>query len=206
MKPIYRFDIVQGTPDWNAIRLGKMTGSHAQCIQAQGKGLDTYILELVAERLTGLSDSGYTNEAMQRGHEQEVEAREIWALENGVHVQEVGFVECDEYVGCSPDGLIDDAVLEIKSHNNKVFTELLLTEKINTGYVWQAKMNAILCERPNAIYIGYNPNFKNPFFVREIPIDDESRDKILSGLEYGRKKIDEYCNKLAEQRKDITIE
>ena len=45
---IYK-DINQGSPEWFEIRVGKVTASHAQAIGNNGKGLDTYLLEVVSE-------------------------------------------------------------------------------------------------------------------------------------------------------------
>ena len=40
-------DIIQGTEEWHEIRKGKMTGSKASAIANQGKGLDTYVKQIV---------------------------------------------------------------------------------------------------------------------------------------------------------------
>ena len=39
----------QGTDEWFDVKKGKMSASHAQAIASAGKGLDTYILELMSE-------------------------------------------------------------------------------------------------------------------------------------------------------------
>jgi hypothetical protein len=200
----FHWNLEQGTDEWFNIRLGKMTGSNAQAIQAQGKGLETYCLKKTAERLTGKRQESYSNPNMDMGNELELEAKELWALEHGVNYKNVGFVEVDDYVGCSPDGVMDDAIMEVKCHTDVVFTQLLLTGKIESKYKWQTIFNTVKCGKDRGVYIGYNPNFKNPFFELEIIPDQESIDKIEAGLEIGRKLISENCNKLLEQRKDIT--
>ena len=44
---IYNFE--QGTEEWFKIRKGKITASHAQAIGNNGKGLETYLNNLMAE-------------------------------------------------------------------------------------------------------------------------------------------------------------
>ena len=39
----------QSSPEWFAIRKGKITASHAQAIGNVGKGLETYTIETMAE-------------------------------------------------------------------------------------------------------------------------------------------------------------
>jgi len=60
---------IQGSPEWFSERLGKLTGSEAQAISANGAGLKTLVNKLVAERLTGKVENGYTNSDMERGKE-----------------------------------------------------------------------------------------------------------------------------------------
>ena len=45
-------DVEQKTDDWYKVRELKLTASHAQTIMANGKGLETYCKELVAEYLS----------------------------------------------------------------------------------------------------------------------------------------------------------
>lgn len=63
-------DIVQGTPEWFAARLGKVTASRVADVIARTKtGYSTsrtnYLAQLVAERLTGTVEDGYSNAAMR---------------------------------------------------------------------------------------------------------------------------------------------
>jgi hypothetical protein len=93
-----------------------------------GKSLTrkTYMLKLAGEILTGEPMESYSNEHMERGKEQEAEAREAYELMKDVDCQQVGFIVNGDK-GCSPDSLIgDDGGLEIKTALPHIQVERLL--------------------------------------------------------------------------------
>ena len=85
---------------------------------AKGKGLvrGAYLKRVVAERLTGKRQEGFSNQHTERGTEQEPLARMAYAAETGNMIEQVGFIKHPSLMaGCSPDGTIDDTGgLEIK--------------------------------------------------------------------------------------------
>jgi putative phage-type endonuclease len=111
----------QRSVEWHACRLGRLTGSRAADAFATIKKGESASrrnlrLQLVLERLTGESqENGYTNADMERGILLEPDARAAYEAETGIYVQSVGFVAHDELMaGCSPDGLTQDGLIEIK--------------------------------------------------------------------------------------------
>lgn len=108
-------DIVQGTDEWKAIRKGKPTASRFGDIITAAKGelsksAVPYIRELIGECFVPDWEDWQGNKFTDRGKEYEPEAREAFAAETGLDVQEVGFVLADDGIcGCSPDALILDA-------------------------------------------------------------------------------------------------
>lgn len=109
----------QGTPEWFAVRAGKPTASEFSTVLAKGEGKTrrAYLLKLAGEIITGLPMESYANVHMDRGKEQEDEARDRYAMLNDVEPVRVGFIEdTDLRCGCSPDALVGDrGVLELKS-------------------------------------------------------------------------------------------
>lgn len=108
--PRYRFDIAQGTPEWDAVRAGKWTASNAAIVMGglSTSGLINLVKDVAWERVFGTANElRYASRAMDRGHEVEPEAREAFAFERDVQVVECGFVVHAElpHVGWSPDGL-----------------------------------------------------------------------------------------------------
>lgn len=112
----------QRSPEWLAIRCGKLCASDAKDIFAKGRGSDESVSrrdlrwKLIAEQLSGQpQDESYTNPAMQHGIDTEAAARACYEAETGLLVQAVGFLAHDALAaGCSPDGLVGDGLLELK--------------------------------------------------------------------------------------------
>lgn len=103
----------QGSPEWFEARLGIPSASmFSKIVTTKGvwsTQADSYINQLVAERLTGEREEIYQSHHMIRGTELEPEARDMYCLVKDVEVQEVGFCLHDTLkAGCSPDGLIGE--------------------------------------------------------------------------------------------------
>lgn len=185
----------QGTEEWLEIRKGKATASHACEIGNCGKGLDTYILTLMSKYYSSGEREYYTNADMDRGLELEELAANIYALEQDadlVVLEEVGFIEHNEFIGCSPDRLVDhDGLLEIKCPNDKnYFKYLMLGEKaIDSKYLWQMQMQMLITGRKYCDFMAYNPNFKTPFFIHRIFPDPTKRLKLMNGFKIVEGKI-----------------
>ena len=183
---------IQGSEEWLRARLGKLTASDAQAIGNNGKGLDTLCLEKAAELLTGqLPPQLEDNEDIQRGKELEAEARAAYQLETGNSVYEVGFIELNEYVGCSPDGLIgEDGDLEIKCKNNKNHLLMLLGKPIDSKYDWQIQMRLLITGRKWCDFVSYNPNFAdNPLIILRVYPNAEKQAALQEGIKNGVEKI-----------------
>jgi hypothetical protein len=114
----------QRSLEWFQARAGRLTGSCAASILANGKGSAEsvvrrdYRLQLACERLTGIpQEGGFVNEAMQRGIDLEPIAFAAYEALTGNMVRSTGFLSADEHmVGCSLDGDIDgfEGIIELK--------------------------------------------------------------------------------------------
>lgn len=136
-------DVQQNSDDWMQLRLGKVTASKFGCIMAnEGKAFGDpakdYALQLALELATGKkAEFSFSNEHMERGHEQEPIARLLYEEENFVTVTNGGFFDWKDY-GDSPDGLVGDAgVLEIKSVVAKTHYATLRRGSFDPVYKWQ---------------------------------------------------------------------
>src|SRR3990167_1523599 len=107
-------DVPQRSPEWMALRLGKVTSTCAAelCATlksgAEAAGRRNLRVRLVLERLTGRSlESPYVSSAMQVGIEREADAQALYEALTGELLQTVGFVAHDTLqAGCSPDGYV----------------------------------------------------------------------------------------------------
>lgn len=193
MYPIYHFDLEQKSEDWYNLRKGKLTGSKAYPISNQGAGLETVCKEIVREFYSEKKEERYTNEHMERGNELEALAREVYQLETGNTVTEIGLVEYSETIAVSPDGLVNDnGLIEIKCHDDKLHFDLIMNfEDIPKPYYMQMQMQMLVTGRKWCDYVSYNPNFKKNIFIKRVEPDLQAFEKIKQGLEKGKTRITE---------------
>lgn len=131
---------------------------------------------------------------MERWVELEEFARSMYELETGNTVEEVGFIEYNEYVGCSPDGLVwEDGMIEIKCVKDINHFKMILNgeSEIESKYIWQMQMQLLISERKWADYVSYNPNYKKSLIIFRIYPDEKKFEALKEGFVYGEKKIKE---------------
>ncbi len=167
----------QGSPEWHALRVGKCTASCFSDAIAGGGGVTRkkYMIKLIAERMTGESENGYTNATMQRGIEVEAQAREYYELLNDCPVQQVGFIERDEYIGASPDGLVGaDGMLEIKCPFSSTHIRYIIEERLPTAYKKQVQGQLWVAEREWVDFVSYDPRVhQKPYFCERVYRDED---------------------------------
>jgi hypothetical protein len=165
-----------------------MSASHATAIGNAGKGLQTYVDDIVCNMI--VEPEQYTNKDIDRGNELEPIGRQVYEFENNVTVNQVGFITYNDYVGCSPDGLIGiDGGLELKARNNKIHFALLKTGKVDSSTKWQMQMSLLITERKWWDFASYNPNFKQSLYVKRFYPDPEKFEKLLKGFSIGQDMI-----------------
>lgn len=173
-------NIDQGTPEWLKIRQGKFTASTFKNLFLK-PSTATYkkeIYRVAFERITGESpEESYVNDAMLRGKEMEHEAREWYEKEYNVLVQEVGFVERDEWTGVSPDGIVGDGLIEIKCPLFSTQIDYLLDGKLPTEYKYQVHGQLWVCEKEWCDFVSYHPK------LEKLVIKVERDEKIIKELE-----------------------
>ena len=89
-------DAEQGTEEWLRARIGCPSGSgFSKLITSAGKPSttrDTYVNQLIAEKVIGEIPETYSNEWMERGKVLEPEARAFYEFEREVVVEETGLL------------------------------------------------------------------------------------------------------------------
>lgn len=189
--------IVQGTPEWFAIRAGKVTASRVADVIAKTKtgpsaSRMNYAAQLVAERLTGTVEQSFTNAAMQWGTDKEPDARNAYSFRYDVDVDLVGFVDhfTIPMAGASPDGLIGDSgLVEIKCPNTATHIATLLDGKVPTKYFTQIQWQLDCCNAAWCDFVSYVPRLPHEMqlFVKRVPVDEEYikmlRDEVLGFLD-----------------------
>lgn len=184
------FDFEQGSPEWNACRLGIPTASEFKAILAKGEGKTrrTYLMKLLGERFTGEPAENYTNAHMERGKAMEAEARELYAFMRDVDPTRVGFIRNGD-VGCSPDSLVgDDGLLEIKTKLPHLQLEAIEANKLPTEHVAQVQGQLWVVERPWLDFVSYWPRL--PLFVVRVTRDEAYIAKLAAEVEQFQVELD----------------
>jgi len=174
--------VIQGSPEWHALRLGKVTASRIADVCARtktgfGAGRKNYLAELVAERLTGTRTEGFTNAAMQWGTETEPEARAAYQFHANQRVSQVGFVPHPSIAetGASPDGLVgDDGLVEIKCPNTATHIDTLRGGSLPEKYFLQIQWQLACTKRQWCDFASYDPRLPESMrlFVDRVKRDD----------------------------------
>jgi len=188
---IHNFE--QGTEEWLQARSGKLTGSDFHHYFGKSEKKKTMLRIKAGERITGqLSDNElFNNKHMERGHEQEQSAIDTYSFESGNEVKQIGFTELNDFVGCSPDGLVGDhGIIEVKSQDFNRFIKLMQDQKPDPIYRTQIQFNLYATDRKWCDFISYNPKFKNPIQIIRIERDEEYIEKIKTTIEEVNQEID----------------
>lgn len=175
--------IIQGSDEWKALRLGKVTASRMADLLAKTKtgysaSRANYMAQLIAERLTGTVAESYTNAAMQHGTDTEPEARAAYEFYQSVTVEEVAFVAHPsiDQAGCSPDGLVgSDGLVEIKCPNTATHLETLLGQSVPGKYEAQMQFQMACTGRQWCDFVSYDPRMPENMrmFVKRLARDDK---------------------------------
>jgi putative phage-type endonuclease len=192
-------NMTQGSAEWLQARCGVLTSSEFQTLLMKGKGSapsktrQTLLMKKAAERITGTPTESYSNGYMERGHEQEPVARELYEESTGSKVQECGFI-LNEGFGSSTDGLVeDDGVVEIKSRMAHLQIELLMSGEVPKEHQAQLQGGMMVSGRNWADFIAYSPNM--PLFIKRVARDEE----YIASLKDALAKAEEEINEIVKQ-------
>jgi len=188
--PRYHADLEQGSDAWFAARCGLLTASEMHLIVtptlkvAANEKTRAHLYELLAQRVTQYVEPHYIGDEMLRGHEDEIEARRLYA-KHVAPVTEAGFVTNDRHgftLGYSPDALVgDDGLIECKSRRQKfqvqTWIECAANGTIPADYVIQCQTGLIVTERKWLDFVSYSGGL--PMIVTRVWPDEKVQTAIL---------------------------
>lgn len=196
-------DYPQRSEQWLELRLGMVTASvvgtlvtPANLHVASNDDSRRLTDLLAAERITGFNDDpAYQNLDMWRGVVEEPRARDTYAEQRGVTVEEVGFmVRSGEgwTLGYSPDGLVgQDGLIEVKAPRAKTHMRTFLDDKVPSGYMAQCQAALLVSGRQWCDFLSWSGGL--PMYRKRVEPDERWQEAIV-----------EACQ-LAEERIDLTI-
>lgn len=162
------FDFAQRSPEWYAIRCGKLTGSCAADMLATIKSGEAAArrdlrTRLVIERLTGEpQEDGFISADMRRGMELEADAFKAYEAFTGEMVRRTGFVaHASLPTGCSPDGVIGNfrALIELKVPKSATHLKYLRSRAVPSDYLAQVRHALWLTDAECCDFVSFDPRF-----------------------------------------------
>lgn len=197
-------DFLQGSEEWHRLKLGKISASSFYKLLGTKAVRNKYIYELASERITSSkSDSKeYANFHMQRGNQFEDVAREAYKDKTFYEVQQIGLIQLNDNVVCSPDGLVDsDGLIEIKVPDSYNYIAQVLDiaqngiKGVPNEYYTQMQVNLYISNRQWCDYVLYNPKHDavgNGLFIYRAERDVVYNDTIKIAIDEGIKTINQY--------------
>ena len=204
-------DLEQGSPEWLAARVGRVTASRIADVMAKGKGGEAqtrlnYKWQLVAEVMTGQSqEDRFFSQAMAWGVEQEPFARAAYEIQTGGLVENVGLVAHPSIPRCaaSPDGLVGlDGLLEIKCPKTPTHLEYMQKGAIPGHYQLQMLWQMACTGRQWVDFATFDPRLPEELqlFVMRFPRDQARIDAIEAEVQKFWNEIDEIIETLRKRR------
>jgi len=195
------FEMQQGNADWFAERIGSIGGSSIASVVAKGEGKTrkNLMYRLAGEILSDVKYEGFKNEHMDRGIEQESDARKRYELVTGNEVVQVGLIKQTDHKHESPDGLVgEDGKIEIKCVIPSVHIETIISDRIPSCYIKQIQWGLFICERKWCDFISYSPLVKSiPMWIKRAHRDET----LIKQLDEG---ADKFIKEMLEIRDTIT--
>lgn len=183
----FHWDLEQRTPEWHALRAGRLTASDAgKLITPTGRpsasaekllgGKAAGALGLIEDARAWFAANGWRDPYefdtawMARGRELEPEAWAWFKFEVQAEVKACGFVEVDEFTGFSPDGiaLVDpdtQVPVELKCPAPETHCAYLMDGSVPKEYLAQVHAQMFLCGSPFAWFMSYCPGVR-PLLIK----------------------------------------
>jgi hypothetical protein len=190
----YYHDVYQGSEQWHALRCGVLTAS--QMCKIINKNLEpikpkkeepkkekqetAFFEEMLAQRISSYVEPQFITDAMLRGHDDEIYAKEEYA-KHYAKIENVGFVTNNKYgfvLGCSPDGLVGkDGMIEVKSRAQRFQIATIRSGKMPDEYYIQVQTALLVLERKWCDFISYSGGL--PMMTLRIKADPSAQARII---------------------------
>jgi len=169
-------NIDQHSEAWHEVRCGRITGTRFKSLVAK-ETTDTYkdlLTNIACEIITQRAEETYSNANMEKGLEMEPIARIFYEEITGNKVKTVGFISPDEdtefedWIGISPDGLIEDGMIEIKCPLMKTHMGYIMWNQLPSEYRYQVQGQLFVTGLKFCDFMSFVEDMK-PFIIRVYP-------------------------------------
>ena len=175
--------IEQGSEEWLKIRLGKVTASGVADVLAKTKSgvsasRGNYLIKLAIQRVTGVVEESFTNDAMQWGIDNEAQARVAYEVASGNFVDQIAFVDHPmiSWFGASPDGLVnDDGLVEIKCPNSATHWSYIKDDGPPNKYYIQMQAQMACTGRSWCDFVSFDPRMpeRSRLYIKRVMREEQ---------------------------------
>ena len=175
-------NIIQGSEEWLRLRLGKVTASRVADVLAKTKtgvsaSRGNYLIELALQRVTGVIEPSFTNDAMQHGKDNEQTARTAFEVAHNVCVDQIAFVDHPtiKNFGCSPDGIVGDSLLEIKCPYQSAIHWSYFKDGCPSKYYTQIQAQMSCTGAKSVWFVSFDPRMppRSQLYIEEVLREEE---------------------------------
>lgn len=195
----YHPELIQGSDEWLALRLGILTASEIKHIltaktlkKSSNDRERQHVFDILSQRITDYVEPHYVSDDMIRGRDDEIEARAQYA-KHYAPVQEVGFITNDRFgftIGYSPDGLVgDDGLIECKSRRAKYQVQTIAENEVPEEFILQLQTGLLVSERKWIDFVSYSGGL--PMFVKRVYPDPTIQAAIIDAATDFEQRVEE---------------
>lgn len=194
----YHPDVIQGSDEWLAMRCGILTASEMKNIItptlkiANNDKTRAHAYEIAFQRISQYVEPQYISDAMLRGQEDEIYAREAYS-QHYAPVTETGFITNNKWgftIGYSPDGLVGDpGLIECKSRCGKYHVQTVANNEMPDDFAIQVQTGLLVSGRKWLDFISYCAGL--PVFVQRIEPNPEIQAAIVAAATAFEARVEE---------------
>ncbi len=176
-------DAEQRAQSWHQARLGCVTASRIADVMARtksgyGAARQTYMRQILAERISGMPTETIPSPAMRWGTQVEPFAVAVYEEWTQIETLTAGFIRHPnfQFAGASPDRLIGEyGLLEVKCPTTPTHIDTLLSGEIAERYVLQMQWQMACTGRRWCDFVSFDPRLPPDYqcFVARIERNDE---------------------------------
>lgn len=195
-------DIEQGTDEWLKVRCGILTASligkllTKSCKDlADNETSRRVVFDILSQRIHGIADENFQTYDMQRGHEDEMEAKILYS-KHVAPVSEIGFMTNDKWgftLGYSPDGLVgEDGLIECKSRLSGLQMQTICSQNVPIEYMPQIQTGLMVSGRRWLDFVSFPALGGGKMMVKRVYPDPKFQALLLDAAAHLEAKIKSY--------------
>ena len=209
-------NVDQGSDEWYAARNGIITASEMNLIltptlkKSDNAKTRAQVWEIAAQRIAGFTEPTYIGWNGERGHIDEVKAREAYN-DHYEPVEELGFVTREiegVTLGYSPDGagIMGNFGIECKSRVIKYQVETIVSNEVPVDHILQVQAGLMVTGWDYIDYISYSAGL--PMWVIRVEPEEKYQSAIIEAAVDFEAKVQEKVAEYMDRIKcvDVLIE